>query len=141
MPHSFVQVTLSTPYRSTIAITKFTRNMAQQRELVVPEGGIGSDVEGVQPIFFVVGQSEKRFEEALRICLEQMGDSVTLLYDDLSYPLKRALEVKVKEKAGTWECYDGFDFYGWEAEKVIVVTNGKWIMELITRARTKGGQS
>ena len=115
--------------------------MAQQRELVVPEGGIGSDVEGVQPIFFVVGQSEKRFEEALRICLEQMGDSVTLLYDDLSYPLKRALEVKVKEKAGTWECYDGFDFYGWEAEKVIVVTNGKWIMELITRARIKGGQS
>ena len=115
--------------------------MAAQRELIVPEGGVGSDVEGALPIFFDIGQSEKRLEGALRICLEQMGNSATLLYDDLSYPLRRAFEVKVKEMAGTWECYDGFDFYGWEAENVIVVTNGKWIMELITRARIKGGQS
>ena len=112
--------------------------MAHQRELIVPEGGVGSDVEGVQPVFFDVEQSGKRLEEALRNCLEQIDISATLLYDDLSYPLRRALEVKVKEMAGTWECYDGFDFYGWEAEKVIVVTNGKWIMELITRARIKG---
>ena len=48
---------------------------------------------------------------------------------------------KVKDLAGAWECYDGFDFYGWEAEKVVVVTNGHWIMELITRARLRGGQS
>merc|ERR1712012_1268994 len=107
----------------------------------IPKGCYGSDIEGAKPFFLNVKGSEKKLEEALRFCVEEMGDSVTLLYDNLSYPLRRAVEGKVKDLAGAWECYDGFDFYGWEAEKVVVVTNGKWIMELITRARLKGGQS
>ena len=35
-----------------------------------------------------------------------------------------------------WDCYYVDNFYGWEAEKVVVVTTGSSIMELITRART-----
>ena len=40
-----------------------------------------------------------------------------------------------KETGGPWDCFDGCDFYGWEAEKVVVVTDGTNVMELITRAK------
>ena len=42
-----------------------------------------------------------------------------------------------KEKGGPWECYDTRDFYGWEAERVVVVAAGGGILEQATRARTK----
>ena len=41
-----------------------------------------------------------------------------------------------KEAGGAWDCYEADNFYGWEAEKVVAVTSGRRIMELITRART-----
>ena len=141
LPPSFVQVTLETPYRSTIAITNFTLQVAKHLNLHFPKKSIGSDIEGAKPFFLNVKRSEKKLEEALRFCVAEMGDSVTLLYDDFSYPVRRAVEGKVKDLAAAWECHDGFDFYGWEAEKVVVVTNGHWMMELITRARLRGGQS
>ena len=37
---------------------------------------------------------------------------------------------------GPWDCYEAEDFFGWEAERVIAVTGGDYIMELMTRART-----
>ena len=41
-----------------------------------------------------------------------------------------------KEARGPWESYHVRDFYGWEAERVVTVTGGDNIMELITRAKT-----
>ena len=38
---------------------------------------------------------------------------------------------------GPWDCYDAEDFFGWEADRVIAVTGGDYIMELMTRARTR----
>ena len=35
------------------------------------------------------------------------------------------------------DCYKTGDFYGWEAERVVAVTDGSSIMEIITRARMK----
>ena len=40
-----------------------------------------------------------------------------------------------KEAGGQWECYDANGYYGWEANRMVVVTTGWNIMELITRAR------
>ena len=41
-----------------------------------------------------------------------------------------------KEAGRSWDCYRAWDYYGWEAERVVAVTNGIHIMEVITRART-----
>ena len=35
-----------------------------------------------------------------------------------------------------WDCSERNNFYGWEFEKVIVVTGGIHVSELITRAKT-----
>ena len=50
LPPSFLHVTLTTPYRSTIAITRLARFIAKCKGLVVPEGDFGSDVEGLSLI-------------------------------------------------------------------------------------------
>ena len=42
-----------------------------------------------------------------------------------------------KEKGGPWECYDVDNFFGWEAERVVVVTTGFDILEEATRAKTE----
>ena len=59
LPPSFLHVTLTTPYRSTRAITTLVCFIAKCRGLAVPEGGFGSDVEGTKPIFFDVGKEDK----------------------------------------------------------------------------------
>ena len=41
-----------------------------------------------------------------------------------------------KEAGGPWECYDARNFFGWEADRVVAVTYGAKIMEMITRAKT-----
>ena len=42
-----------------------------------------------------------------------------------------------QEAGGPWECYKSSRYYGWEAERVVVVTHGGGsIMEMITRAKT-----
>merc|ERR1719458_856663 len=81
LPPSFLHVTLTTPYRSTIAITRLARFIAKKEGLVVPEGDFGSDVEGTKPILFDVGKDEKKMEEALEECHKQLGDNVTVLYE------------------------------------------------------------
>ena len=40
-----------------------------------------------------------------------------------------------KKSGGPWDCYQVGDFFGWEAERVVAVTNGANVMELITMAR------
>ena len=81
LPPSFLHVTLTTPYRSTIAITRLARFIAKCEGLVVPEGDFGSDVEGTKPIFFDVGEYNiRKVEEALDECHKQLGDNVTILH-------------------------------------------------------------
>ena len=43
-----------------------------------------------------------------------------------------------KKKGGPWDCFDAANFFGWEADTVVVVTNG-WIgtLEMMTRAKTQ----
>ena len=65
LPPSFLHVTLTTPYRSTIAITSLAHFIAKCKGLVVPEGDFGSDVEGTKPIVFAVGKDKRKMEEAL----------------------------------------------------------------------------
>ena len=50
--------------------------------------------------------------------------------------MRRIVKQQGKEAGGPWDCYCGWNFTGWEANKVVAVTDGKGIMELITRART-----
>ena len=137
LPPSFLHVTLTTPYRSTIAITALARFVAECKGLDVPEEDYGSDVKGTKPIFFDVGEDQRKLGEALEGCQEHLKDNVTVLYD-LYLPPRIEVIVKVKGKkaGGPWECHKASTFYGWEAERVVVVTNGDHIMELITRGRT-----
>merc|ERR1711994_874395 len=89
LPPSFLHVTLTTPYRSTIAITSLARFIAKCKGLVVPEGDFGSDVEGTKPIFFDVGKDEKKMEEALEHCHKHLGDDATILYDVPPHSMKK----------------------------------------------------
>ena len=65
LPPSLLHVTLTTPYRSTIAITSLARFIAKCKGWLVDEGDFGSDVEGNKPIFFDIGKDERKMEEAL----------------------------------------------------------------------------
>ena len=40
-----------------------------------------------------------------------------------------------REMGGPWECYDADNFFGWEAERVVVVTAGNHVLETATRAK------
>ena len=138
LPDSFLHVTLTTPYRSTIAITRLAQFIAKQEGLVVPKGQFGSDCEGTKPIFFDIGKPKSETKKALEYCRKCLGDNVTILYDyiGLKDSTKKILKKQGKEEGGPWDCYDVFYFFGCEAEKVVAVTSGFSIMEMITRART-----
>ena len=131
---SFLQVTLTVPYRSTIAITRLARFMAKCNNLVVPEGDFGSDVEGIRPIIFDVGNNERKMQEALEHCHKQLGDNATILYD---HPNREPIEKWMKAAGADWDGSNTSSFYGWEDDTVVVVTDGSHMMELLTRARTK----
>ena len=136
LPPSFQRVTLSTPYRSTMAITRLARFIAKRNGLVFPETEIGSDVEGTKPILFDVGHDEKKMVKALSQSRKRLGDNTTILYDyHFQNPSMKKMVMECgKEAGGPWDCYMSTRFYGWEADKVIAVTHGH--LEVITRART-----
>ena len=146
LPSSFHHVTLATPYRSTINITSLARFIAQCKDLVVPEGDFGSDVKGDKPLVIDIGRvSEDRalgfqciaMEKATLFCQEHLGDNATILYDNhIPGLIRRIVKEQGKEEGGPWDCYHAVEFYGWEAERVVVVTDGDNIMEMITRAKT-----
>ena len=68
------------------------------------------------------------------------GRKVTILCDWIEFSLPDSIEIMVKnqgkEEGGPWDCYHAYNFYGWEAERVVAVTTGHPIMKKITRART-----
>ena len=75
---------------------------------------------------------------ALQKSREQLGDDVTLLYDwRLPSSMIEICKSQGKENGGPWKCYDVYNFFGWEAERVVVVTTGGNILEMATRARTE----
>ena len=141
-PPSFLYVTLTTPYRSTIAITLLARFIAKCKGLYkglgVLEGECGSDVEGTTPIFLDVGKikDERKIIEALNHCRKHLGDDVTMIREVFIPP---TIEAKAMKAVEPWDCrYNGWNFYGWEVEKAVIVTScgSDRIMELITRAKT-----
>jgi len=155
LPPSFLHVTLTTPYRSTIAITSLSHFIAEKTGHVVPEGNFGSDVVGIKPIFFdltegltIPSESELKrhmktissnMEKALEHCCKHLGDNATILHGLTwsEYVLRVTLKKQSKRFGGLWEVKN---FYGWEADKVVAVVS--WyrpdhsIAELISRART-----
>ena len=66
LPESVLQINLTTPYRSTIAITSLARFLAKSYNHCVPEGEFGSDVQGKKPIAFYVGADPERLKMALQ---------------------------------------------------------------------------
>ena len=136
LPPSFLRVNLTTPYRSTIAITSFARFIAKYYQ-IVPEGDFGSDVEGVKPTLFDVGKDARKMKEALAHCRKHLGDKATILYDmNIPSSIERMVKEQGKPEGGPWDCHYAGDYFGWEADRLVAVTNGHLGMELITRART-----
>ena len=129
LPPSFLHVTLSTPYRSTVAITSLARFIAKCKGLIVPEGDVGSDVQGTKPMFFDVGRDERKIERALEYCRKHLGNDVTILRETLRFLPDDVYLGNIGRNTAN-------AFYGWEADRVVAVTMGRSIMEPITRART-----
>ena len=42
-----------------------------------------------------------------------------------------------RREGGPWECYEANNFFGWEAERVVAVTTGFYILEEASRAKTE----
>ena len=140
LPESFLYINLTTPYRSTIAITTLARFLAKCKGVVVPEGEFGSDVEGKKPIVFDVGKDEVKLREALQRSRDLFGDDATLLYESfLPSSMREICESNGKEKGGAWECYPAWKFFGWESNKVVAVVAGgsATTLEMATRAKTQ----
>ena len=111
--------------------------MAKRNKLDVPEGDFGSDVEGIKPIVFDVGNDEGKMQEALEYSRKWLGSDATILYSGLlPSSIQKMVMEQGKEAGGPWDCYKAEEFYGSEATKVVVVTDGSHIMELLTRAQT-----
>ena len=105
----FEHFTLTTPYRSTIAITKLARFIIECEEVALPDEDYGSDVQGIKPIFFDVGGDQRKMQEALEHCHSCFGDDVTILYDDSVEALSDIFKIvmkKGKEQGGPWKCYN-----------------------------------
>ena len=136
---SVLQINLTTPYRSTIAITSLARFLAKCYGQDVHEGEFGSDVEGKKPIAFDIGADEDKLKTALQRSQELLGNDATLLYDwFLLSSMKSICESHGKREGGPWDCCDAENFYGWEAERVVAVTcGGDHIIEQATRAKTQ----
>ena len=67
-----------------------------------------------------------------------MGDDTTLLYDvELPSSMIKICKNHGKEKGGPWECHSATNFFGWEADRVVAVTGGGYILEPATRGRTE----
>ena len=138
LPESVLQINLTTPYRSTIAITSLARFLVKSLGVDVPEGEFGSDVEGKKPIVFDIGKDEVKLREALQRSRDLIGDDATLLYNLLPSSMKEIILSTWKEKGGPWDCSDALNFFGWEADTVVAVTaGGGQILEMITRAKTQ----
>merc|ERR1712038_34695 len=141
LPDSVLHINLTTPYRSTIAITSLARFLAKRMGYyVVPyEGKCGSDVDGKKPIVFDVGADKDNLKIALQRSREQFGDNATLIYDYEFHSFMREIRESHRTKKGEpWKCYYTGDFYGWEAEKVVAVgIGGPVSLEEATRAKTE----
>ena len=135
MPSSFFRVTLRTIYRSTKAITRLTRFIAECKGLSSFEGDFGSDVEGSKPTLFDVGKNKNMMEKVLAESRKLLGDNVTILYGDfLPQAIFRMVMKQGKKAGGPWDCYWTGNYSGWEAEKVVAVIGSGSVMEQITRA-------
>ena len=72
-----------------------------------------------------------------------MGDEVTILHDNdiSSEDLKTVKGMTTSQSRGEegshWKCYIADNFYGWEEDKIVAVSTGFSILEMITRARNR----
>ena len=69
-----------------------------------------------------------------------MGDNATILYDENIPPrIKKMVTEQGREAGGPWDCFDAASYYGWEADRVVVVvvTGGGHLFEMMTRARVQ----
>ena len=64
-------------------------------------------------------------EMALKQCHKHLGDNATILYNSSLPPsVQEMVKKQGIDEGGPWDCYKTMDFYGWEAERVVAVTDG-----------------
>ena len=139
LPEAFLRIDLTVPYRSTVAITSFVQFITKCQGYEVPEGDFGSDVQGTRPIIYDVGEDDVKLREALEKAKDQIKDGCTLLYDNyLPTSIREICKSHGKDAGGPWDCYNVGEFYGWESDKVVVVTSGGcFTLEMASRAKTE----
>ena len=74
---------------------------------------------------------------ALKRCRYNLGDDVTILFEyGLPNPIFEALvEEQGKMLGGPWDCFEASRYFGWEADRVVAVTDGTALLEMVTRAK------
>ena len=74
-------------------------------------------------------------EEALEECHKQLGENATVLFG--GYNNRGQIKKWMKAAGADWDCYYAHNFFGWEAEQLVVMADGVHLMEQITRAKNK----
>ena len=68
-----------------------------------------------------------------------MGHNATtiLYYDQIPRFIREIVKTQGKDMGGPWDCYGADKFFGSEADRVVAVIDGFYMMEMITRARIR----
>ena len=123
----YLQINLTTTYRSTRAITRLARFMAKcYRRNWRCDADTGSDVEGQKPIVIVLENfneaiNNNKLVEALAEGRRLIGRSGTLLYRDHLVNINKTVKSMI-DNAGIESIYSAFQFHGWEADRVLAIT-------------------
>merc|ERR1712130_1080365 len=77
--------------------------------------------------------------DSLQRSWDLVGNDATLLYDaHIPSSMREICKSNGKDKGGAWECYNARQFFGWESNNVVAVTNGAaYTIEMATRAKTQ----
>ena len=129
LPRSFLQITLATPYRSTLSITSLTRFIAKRLNLKHHEKELGTDVEGFPLTSFDVGEVDSqgggaRLREAFDICeRKSAGKEVTVLQSPFSKSTQERITILCESRSGegSWQSSHAVDYYGSESEGSTII--------------------
>ena len=129
-------MSLTTPFRSTIAINSLARFFAAPRGIIIPECDFES-VEGNKPIFFDLGDDKDKMEKALQECRTIFGQLPFVTLHNMTYSVVDCVENVIKKVIKTWEFYHAKDFRGWEAKRlVLLISRDQDVFQMITRAKS-----
>ena len=77
-------------------------------------------------------------QAALKHCRDNLGANLTILFEHglPTDSFEAIVEVQGKSSGEPWDCFEASRYFGWEAERIVAVTDETALLEMVTRAKT-----